>query len=103
MKIVFIQAGISGALSTDAMEPLAFAVLAGLTPKCHNIAFYDDRIEQVPVKLDCDLVAISTGTYNARRAYQLARLYKNQEIKVVLGGYHPTFMPDEALEYADSV
>ncbi len=103
MKIVFIQAGISGALSTDAMEPLAFAVLAGLTPKCHKIAFYDDRIEQVPEKLDCDLVAISTGTYSARRAYQLARLYKSQGIKVVLGGYHPTFMPDEALEYADSV
>ena len=103
MKIVFIQAGISGALSTDAMEPLAFAVLAGLTSKCHNITFYDDSIEKVPIKPDCDLVAISTGTYSARRAYQLAALYKKQNIKVVLGGYHPTFMPNEALEHADSV
>jgi radical SAM superfamily enzyme YgiQ (UPF0313 family) len=103
MKIVFIQAGISGALSTDAMEPLAFAVLASLTPKHHDIAFYDDSIEKVPPKLDCDLVAISAGTYSARRAYQLAALYKNQNIKVILGGYHPTFMPNEALKYADSV
>lgn len=103
MKIVFIQVGMAGARSTDAMEPLAFAVLAGLTPKHHILSFYDDRIEQVPEKLDCDLVAISTGTYTARRAYQLAMLYKNQKIKVVMGGYHPTFMPEEALEYADSV
>ncbi|PKM96485.1 MAG: B12-binding domain-containing radical SAM protein [Firmicutes bacterium HGW-Firmicutes-1] len=103
MKIVFIQVGITGARSTDAMEPLAFAILAGLTPKHHTIEFYDDRIEAVPKNLDCDLVAISTGTFTARRAYQLAALYKMQNIKVVLGGYHPTFMPQEVLEYADSV
>lgn len=103
MKIVFIQVGITGARSTDAMEPLAFAILAGLTPKCHTVAFYDDRIEEVPKNLECDLVAISTGTYTARRAYQLATLYRDQNTKVVLGGYHPTFMPQEALAYADSV
>lgn len=103
MKITFIEVGMSGALSSDAMQPLAFAILAGLTPKKHQIAFYDDRIEKIPMKLESDVVAISTGTYTARRAYELAATYRAQGIKVILGGYHPTFMPEEALQYADSV
>lgn len=93
----------SGARSRDAMEPLAFAVLAGLTPKHHEVVFYDDRLECVPDTLSCDLAAISAGTFTAKRAYDLAGRYRNQGVKVVLGGYHPTFLPDEAAEHADAV
>jgi radical SAM superfamily enzyme YgiQ (UPF0313 family) len=93
----------SGARAKDAMEPLAFSVLAGLTPGHHTITFYDDRLEPAPNAISGDLAAISAGTYSAARAYQLASRYRDQGIKVILGGYHPTFMPEEALEYADSV
>jgi len=50
-----------------------------------------------------DLVAISTITSTAPRAYELARFYRRQGIPVVLGGAHPSFLPEEGLEHADYV
>lgn len=50
-----------------------------------------------------DLVAISTITSTAPRAYALARFYRSQGIPVVLGGAHPSFLPAEGLEHADYV
>ncbi|MCK5554019.1 MAG: radical SAM protein, partial [Deltaproteobacteria bacterium] len=37
------------------------------------------------------------------RAYQIADAYRKKGIRVVLGGIHPTAVPDEAAEHADAV
>ena len=50
-----------------------------------------------------DLVCISTITSTAIRAYRMAKRLKALDIPVIMGGVHPTFLPDEALEYADFV
>jgi radical SAM superfamily enzyme YgiQ (UPF0313 family) len=50
-----------------------------------------------------DLVCISTITSTAIRAYRMAKRLKALDIPVIMGGTHPTFLPDEALEYADFV
>jgi radical SAM superfamily enzyme YgiQ (UPF0313 family) len=42
-------------------------------------------------------------TSNASRAYWLAQEFKKRGKTVVLGGVHPTLLPDEALPYGDSV
>lgn len=94
---------VKGIRSSDAMHPLAFAVLAGLTPSDVEIEFFDERIEEIPEQLHSDLVAISVQTFTARRAYEIAKCFMRKGIPVVLGGYHPTFMPAEALQHADSV
>ena len=62
-----------------------------------------DRVEPIPEQLDADLVALSVETFTARRAYQLADQFRKQRARVVMGGYHPTFLPEEALQHADSV
>jgi radical SAM superfamily enzyme YgiQ (UPF0313 family) len=85
------------------MEPLAPAVLAGLTPAGVNIRFYDDRLESIPFDEATDVVAISIETYTARRAYQIATEYRQRGVTVVLGGFHATLCPDEASLYADAV
>ena len=85
------------------MEPLAIAVLAGLTPKDVEVFFYDDRIEPIPYDESTDLAAISVETYTAKRAYQISAQFRLKGVKVILGGFHPTLMPQEAIEYADSV
>ena len=85
------------------MEPLAPAVLAGLTPDDVNVRFYDDRLEAIPFEETTDLVAISIETYTARRAYQIATEYRQRGVTVVLGGFHATLCPDEASLYADAV
>jgi phosphopantothenoylcysteine synthetase/decarboxylase len=85
------------------MEPLAIAQLAALTPPGWQKTFYDDRLEAIPYDEPTDLVAISTDTYSARRAYQVAAQYRRRGIPVVIGGYHPTLWTNEALGFADAV
>jgi radical SAM superfamily enzyme YgiQ (UPF0313 family) len=85
------------------MEPLAPATLAGLTPEGVDVRFYDDRMEVVPYDEPTDLVAMSVETYTARRAYQIASEYRRRGVPVVMGGFHPTLVPDEAAQYAESI
>lgn len=85
------------------MEPLAPAVLAGLTPADVEVRFYDDRLESIPFDEPTDLVAISIETYTARRAYQIACEYRKKGVRTVFGGFHATLCPDEAALYADAV
>ena len=103
MHITFIRPSIYGSRAHDAMQPLAFAILAGLTPPDTTISFYDERLESIPFDKPTDLVAITIETYTARRAYQIATQYRQRGIPVVAGGYHVTFLPDEALHYVDAV
>jgi radical SAM superfamily enzyme YgiQ (UPF0313 family) len=48
-----------------------------------------------------DLVAISSITSTAPRAYAIADYCRKNNIPTIMGGPHPTFCPDEALEHAD--
>ena len=90
-------------VKTWQMEPLAIAVLASLTPSHVGRSFFDDRLEPINYELPTDLVAISVETYTARRAYQIAARYKARGIPVVMGGFHPTLAPEDALEHADAI
>jgi radical SAM superfamily enzyme YgiQ (UPF0313 family) len=92
-------------IRTWQMEPLAPATLAGLTPRDRDteIRFYDDRTEAIPFDEPTDLVAMSVETYTARRSYQIASEFRKRGVPVVMGGFHPTLVPDEAAEYAESI
>jgi len=103
MKVTFIRPNLYDDRSSDAMEPLCFAILKSLTPDDIETVFYDERLEPIPVDEDTDLVAMTVETYTARRAYKIAAEYRRRGIPVVMGGYHPTFLPDEGLEHADAV
>ena len=102
MKIALIRPNMGDYRSTDAMPPLAMGILAARSSG-HQVHFYDDKAEAIPDELDVDLLALSVETFTARRAYQLADRFRQQGIKVVMGGYHPTFLPKEALQHADAV
>jgi radical SAM superfamily enzyme YgiQ (UPF0313 family) len=92
-------------IRTWQMEPLAPATLAGLTPRDRDtqIRFYDDRTERIPFDEPTDLVALSVETYTARRSYQIASEFRRRGVPVVMGGFHPTLVPDEASEYAEAI
>jgi radical SAM superfamily enzyme YgiQ (UPF0313 family) len=92
-------------IRTWQMEPLAPATLAGLTPrdKETEIRFYDDRTESIPFDEPTDLVAMSVETYTAKRAYQIASEFRRRGVPVVMGGFHPTLVPEEASDYAESI
>jgi radical SAM superfamily enzyme YgiQ (UPF0313 family) len=85
----------------------AMAILAGLTPREHGLTLRDEIVGRLDpgrdLDLGADLAAISVSTKTARRAYQLADAYRDHGVKVVLGGIHPTALPDEAARHADAV
>ncbi len=108
MKIALVRPtlgmqGLRPYRSRALMEPLVFAILAGMTPAAHEFVFFDERIERVPTEEHFDLAALSVETYTALRAYQLTEAFRRHGTPVVLGGFHPTLCPEEASGYADAV
>ena len=101
MRLTLIRPNLGDYRSSDAMPPLAMGILAARAPGW-EVAFYDEKAEAVPI-VDTDLVALSVETFTARRAYAIADAYRARGVRVVMGGYHPSFLPDEALQHADAV
>jgi radical SAM superfamily enzyme YgiQ (UPF0313 family) len=82
---------------------IALMYLAALTPSKHSLRVVEEEDEPIDFEYDCDLVALSFMTASAIRAYQVAREFKRRGKTIVMGGIHPTVMPDEALLFADAV
>jgi len=89
--------------SADAMQPLSLAILASLTPADVQLELMDERLEPIRFDAPTDLVAMTVETFTARNAYQIAARFRRRGIPVVMGGYHPTLLPEEALQHADAV
>lgn len=102
-KIAFIRLNMFEHISSDAMKPLLFGIIKSLTPDDFSIDFLDERAEKLPDTIDADIIAFSVETYTAKRAYILARKYKNQNNVIVMGGFHASVMADEMEKYADCV
>ena len=81
----------------------ALLTIAGLTPSNYNIEFVDENYDSIDFLKEYDLVGISVMTANAMRAYAIADKFRENKIKVVLGGVHPTLLPEEAKLHADSI
>ena len=103
MKIAFIHPHLAAIRAGDAMQPLGFGLLAARTPSDIEIELYDDRIESVDFDTDADLVGLSVQTFTAKRSYRIAARFRERGIPVVLGGCHPTLLPEEAARHADAV
>ncbi len=83
---------------------LAIPIIAALTPPEIQLNLTDDNIHQeIDYDEDVDLVAISCFTPQATRAYEIADEFRKRKKTVILGGIHPTAIPDEAIQHADSV
>jgi radical SAM superfamily enzyme YgiQ (UPF0313 family) len=85
---------------------LGLGVLAALTPPSDEVIYTDDLVKPFDLERDVkdvDLVGISVDSKTASRSYAIAAAYRRRGVKVVLGGIHPTAVPDEALRFADAV
>jgi radical SAM superfamily enzyme YgiQ (UPF0313 family) len=100
--ITFIRPNLGEGPSADAMTPLVFAILRARTPREIDTTMIDERIEPLRM-VPTDLVAMTVETFTARRAYEIAALYRRAGVPVVMGGHHPSMLPEEALAHADAV
>ncbi len=82
---------------------LALFILQGLTPKKHEVKIVEEEYMELDYDEECDVVAISCLTSNAYRGYRIADAFREKGKIVVMGGIHPSLLPDEALEHADAV
>jgi radical SAM superfamily enzyme YgiQ (UPF0313 family) len=82
---------------------LALTTLAALTGDQWDISIVDENADPLDFSALPDLAAISVMTPLAKRAYEIADIFKEKGVPVVLGGIHPTMMKNEAKTHADAV
>ena len=82
---------------------LTMPLLAALTPADVDVHHTDEIVSAVKFSREFDLVGITTTTCSAPHAYEIADEFRNRGTPVVLGGPHPTLMPEEASKHANSV
>jgi radical SAM superfamily enzyme YgiQ (UPF0313 family) len=85
------------------LPPLSLATIASLSPKDIEIKIVDENVEEINWEEKTDLVGISFLTSQADRAYHISAKFRKRNIPVIMGGYHPSALPEEAKLYADSV
>lgn len=86
-----------------ALPPLNLLYVAALTPKDVEVTLIDEHVDRIDFEEKVDLVGITSLTATAPRAYEIGDEFKKRGVKVVLGGIHPSVLPEEAIQHADSV
>lgn len=89
-------------LGMPKMPPQGLLCLAAMTPDDVELSLVDENIEPLDFE-PADVVGITAMTCCANRAYRIADRYRALGSKVVLGGIHPSVLPEEAIQHADSV
>ena len=83
---------------------LAPMIMKALTPEKYNFTFIDEEVEDIDFdNINADLVAITSMTIQANRAYEIAAEFRKRGVTVIMGGIHVSVLPDEALLHADAV
>lgn len=80
---------------------LTIAAIA--TPYFDEIIYIDEEIEEIDFSIHYDVVGMSFMTQQATRAYEISEIFKELGTYTVCGGMHPTNLPDQTLEYFDTV
>ena len=82
---------------------LSLPVIAAYTPPTWDVKLVDEAVQTIDFDEPCDMVGISVMTCYAPRAYELATEFRKRGKTVVLGGVHPSYCPEEALQYCDTI
>jgi radical SAM superfamily enzyme YgiQ (UPF0313 family) len=84
---------------------LTLPTLAALVPPeiTAEVRIVDEGVEELTDLWDADLVGITAVTASANRAYEIADQARAAGATAVLGGVHPTLLPEEAAGHADAV
>ena len=85
------------------IPPLGLAMVAAVTPPDVEISLTDENITAIDFQKQIDLVGITALTVTAQRAYEIADTFRAKGVKVVLGGIHPSVLPEEAGQHADAI
>ncbi len=82
--------------------PISLGIVAALTPASWEVELVDENWEPFAYR-PADLVGITAFTASTRRAYEIAAIYRQRGVPVVMGGIHCSMCPREALQHVDTV
>jgi len=82
---------------------ISLAMIASLTPDRFTVRLIDEAHEPVPYGEGCHVALIVGLTHHIPNVYRIADRLRSEGTTVIVGGFHVTALPDEALEHADSV
>ncbi|MFQ5905233.1 MAG: B12-binding domain-containing radical SAM protein [bacterium] len=82
---------------------LGLATVAALFPTDAKVRIINDNIDPIDFNEKVDLVGVTAMTSTAPRAYEIADKFRERGVSVILGGIHPTALPQEAILHADAV
>ena len=82
---------------------LSLPTIAAYTPETWDVDLVDEAVEDIDFDHPCDMVGLSIMTCYAPRAYEIAAEFRKRGKTVIMGGVHPTYCPDEALQHADAI
>ncbi|HEX75038.1 MAG TPA: B12-binding domain-containing radical SAM protein, partial [Dehalococcoidia bacterium] len=85
------------------LPPLGLAMVAALTPPEVEVSLTDENVTVIDFEKEVNLVGITALTATAPRAYEIADNFRARGVKVILGGAHPSALPEEASQHADAV
>jgi len=107
MKVLFVAPGwekgrLWGELAFR-FPTLSLASIAAVTPLEWDVVLLDDNSEKIDYSCDADIVALTGMTPQAPRAYEIADEFRRRGKTVVMGGFHASNMPDEALTHVNAV
>jgi radical SAM superfamily enzyme YgiQ (UPF0313 family) len=85
------------------IPPLGLAMVAAVTPPEIEVSLTDENVTDIDFQKEIELVGITALTVTAPRAYEIADNFRARGAKVILGGAHPSVLPEEASQHADAV
>ena len=82
---------------------LALFIIHGLTPDHHHVKIVEEEYVKLDLNEKYDVVGISCMTSNSNRSYRIADVFRKNGAIVIMGGVHPSILPNEALTHSDAV
>ena len=82
---------------------MTIPAVAATIPKNHDVRIIHENYEDIDYSDKYDLVGITCFTMFAPAVYKIADKFQSLGVPVVLGGYHPSALPEEAKQHCDSV
>ena len=82
---------------------LSLPTIAAYTPDSWEVDLVDEAVEDIDFDAPCEMVGLSIMTCYAPRAYEIAAEFRKRGKVIVMGGVHPTYCPEEALQHCDAI
>ncbi len=90
-------------LRQELMPGMTLPYVAALFPRDHEIEIIEEGLEPIDYDEPVDLVGITAMTSRVTQGYRIADKFRERGVPVVMGGFHVSALPGEALKHCDAV